>query len=75
MGSRKRTVVSQRGLHLGHGSSITIIHSFILGLFVECVLCARWQLVDETTDVKNTQSPPCGRWLLAGQTQGLGDVP
>lgn len=73
MGSRKRTVVGQRGFHLGCGSSITIIHSFSLGLSVECVPCARWWLVNETTDVNITKSPPCGRWLLAGQTEGHGD--
>lgn len=74
LGSGKRAAVGQRGFHLGHGPSIAIIHAFIPGPFVGCVLCARRWLGNETTDVNNTRSPPCGRWLLAGQTQGRGDV-
>lgn len=74
LGSGKRAAVGQRGFHLGHGPSIAIIHAFIPGPFVGCVLCARRWLGNETTDVNNTQSPPCGRWLLAGQTQDRGDV-
>lgn len=72
LGSGKRAAVGQRGFHLGHGPSIAIIHAFIPGPFVGCVLCARRWLGNETTDVNNTRSPPCGRWLWQGRRRAVG---
>lgn len=72
LGSGKRAAVGQRGFHLGHGPSIAIIHAFILGPFVGCVLCARRWLGNETTDANNTRSPPCGRWLWQGRRRAVG---